>query len=66
MFGLSKFTRDQFKKTVDVMIEQNLTDSEVIGAKGLFVSSQMGEEKDRVYLDKETKGEKSFYIYHLV
>ena len=66
MFGLTKFTRTQFNKTIDLMIDMGLNDSDVIGVKGFFVSSRMGDEKDRIYLDKEVRGDKSFYIYHKI
>jgi hypothetical protein len=64
MFGLSRYVREQFNATILMMLDQNLGDSEVIGVKGFFVSTKMGEEQDRIYLDKELKRGKAFYIYH--
>ena len=66
MFGLSRHVRDQFHATILVMLDRKLEDSEVIGVKGFFVSTRMGDEKDRIYLDKELKGAKAFYIYHKI
>jgi len=64
MFGLSQYLREQFNATILIMLNQDLEDSEVIGVMGFFVSTRMGDEKDRIYLDKEFKGGKTFYIYH--
>jgi hypothetical protein len=66
MFGLSRYVREKFNATILMILDQNLEDYEVIGVKGFFVSTKMEEEKDRVYLDKEMKGGKAFYVYHKV
>jgi len=66
MFGLTRHAREQFHATILVMLDQKLEDSAVIGVKGFFVSTSMGDEKDRIYLDKELKGDKAFYIYHKI